>query len=125
MACILLILASAAAFVAGTATAQPTGELTLYRNGHFKGPSLGVAGPITHIDPPFTAKSIQITSGTAWEICSGNTFSGCKRIDKSLEATVFSVRSARLIAPVITTTIGPGAAPGTVDLPNQALRGFA
>jgi len=125
MARVLLILATAAAFVAGTASAQSTGELTLYRNGHFKGPSLGVAGPITHIDPPFTAKSVQITSGTAWELCTGNTFSGCKRIDKSVEAGVFSVRSARPIAPVITTSIGPGAAPGTVDLPNQALRGFA
>jgi hypothetical protein len=117
--------AAVAAIVAAAADAQSTGEMTIYSKGHFKGPSLGVGGPITHIDPPFTAKSIQITPGTAWEICSGNTFSGCKRVDKSIEAGIFSVRSARPIAPVITTSIGPGAAPGTVDLPNQALRGFA
>jgi hypothetical protein len=125
MARVLLIVGGAAAFVAGTASAQSTGEMTIYNKGHFKGSSLGLAGPLTHIDPPFTAKSIQITPGTAWEICSGNTFSGCKRLDKSVDAMVFAVRSARPIAPVITTTIGPGAAPGTVDLPNQALRGFA
>jgi hypothetical protein len=118
-------LAGVAAIVAGSANAQATSEMTIYSRGHFKGPSLGVGGPITHIDPPYTAKSIQITPGTAWEVCSGNTFSGCKRIDKSLESTVLSVRSARPIAPVISTAVGPGAAPGTVDLPNQSLRGFA
>ena len=118
-------LAGAGLLVASAAAAQSTGEMTIYSKGHFKGPSLGLGGPLTHIDPAFTAKSIQITSGTAWEICSGNTFSGCKRIDKSVDSMVFSVRSARPIAPVITTSIGPGAAPGTVDLPNQALRGFA
>ena len=122
----LLAMAGAAAVLAGSAaSAQSTGEMSIYSKGHFKGPSLGVGGPITHIDPPFTAKSIQITPGTAWEVCSGNTFSGCKRIDKSVESGVFSVRSARPIAPVISTAIGPGAAPGTVDLPNQSLRGFA
>jgi len=120
-----MALAGAAVTLATAASAQATGEMTIYSKGHFKGPSLGLGGPLTHIDPPFTAKSIQITPGTAWEICSGNTFSGCKRLDKSVEAMVFSVRSARPIAPVITTSIGPGAAPGTVDLPNQALRGFA
>lgn len=118
-------LAGAALLLAGTANAQTTGEMTIYSKGHFKGPSLGLGGPLTHIDPPFTAKSIQITPGTAWEICSGNTFSGCKRLDKSVDAMVFAVRSARPIAPVISTAVGPGAAPGTVDLPNQSLRGFA
>jgi hypothetical protein len=110
---------------AAAANAQSNGEMTIYSKGHFKGANLGVSGPLTRIDPPFPAKSVQITPGTAWELCSGNTFSGCKRIDKSIEAGVFSVRSARPIAPVITTSIGPGATPGTVSLPNQALRGFA
>lgn len=118
-------LAGAALLAAGAANAQSTGNITIYTQGHFKGPNLGLAGPMTHIDPPFTAKSVQITPGTAWELCTGNTFSGCKRIDKSVESGVFSVRSLRPIAPVITAPDGPGAAPGTVDLPNQALRGFA
>jgi hypothetical protein len=122
---LLKIAGLAAVVFASSAGAQASGEMTIYSKGHFKGPSLGVGGPITHIDPPYTAKSIQITPGTAWEVCSGNTFSGCKRIDKSVESGVFSVRSARPIAPVISTAVGPGAAPGTVDLPNQSLRGFA
>jgi len=125
----LLAMAGAAAVLAGgAASAQTTGEMTIYSKGHFKGPSLGVGGPITHIDPPYTAKSIQITPGTAWEICSGNTFTGCKRLDKSDDAMVFSVRSARPIAPVITTRVGPGITQGpggTVELPNQSLRGLA
>jgi hypothetical protein len=77
----------------------------------------------------FTAKSIQITPGSAWEVCSGRTFTGCRRIDKSVESGVFSVRSARPIAPVIraapvaaTGAIGPD---GAVSVPNQSLRGFA
>ena len=122
----LLAMAGVAVVVAGSAaTAQTTGEMTIYSKGHFKGASLGVGGPITNIDPPYTAKSIRITPGTSWEVCSGNTFSGCRRIDKSLESTVLSVRSARPIAPVISTAVGPGAAAGTIDLPNQSLRGFA
>ena len=125
----LLAMAGAAAVLAGgAASAQSVGEMTIYSKGHFKGPSLGVGGPITHIDPPYTAKSIQITPGTAWEICSGNTFTGCKRLDKSDDAMVFSVRSARPIAPVITTRVGPGITQGpggTVELPNQSLRGLA
>jgi hypothetical protein len=118
-------LTGAALLTAGTASAQSSGEMTIYSKGHFKGGNLGLGGPLTHIDPPFTARSIQITPGTAWEICSGNTFSGCKRLDKSVDAMVFSVRSARPIAPVISTAVGPGAAAGTIDLPNQSLRGFA
>jgi hypothetical protein len=128
----LLAMAGAAAVVAGgAASAQANGEMTIYSKGHFKGPSLGVGGPITHIDPPYTAKSIRITPGTAWEICSGHTFTGCKRLDKSDEAMVFSVRSARPIAPVIRETVGPVGATGAIgpggaaNAPNQALRGFA
>ena len=122
---LMMTMVGAAALAAGAASAQSTGEMTIYSKGHFKGANLGLGGPLTHIDPPFPAKSVQITPGTAWEICSGNTFSGCKRLDKSVEAMVFSVRSARPIAPVISIAVGPGAAPGTVDLPNQSLRGFA
>jgi hypothetical protein len=127
---VLAILFAGAALVAGAAAdAQSTGEMTIYSKGHFKGPSLGLGGPLTHIDPPFNAKSIQISPGSAWEICSGNTFSGCKRLDKSVDAMVFAVRSARPIAPVIraapvaaTGAIGPD---GAVNGPSPSLRGFA
>lgn len=118
-------MAGAAVLLAGTANAQSSGEATIYSNGHFRGPSLSLSGPRTRIDPPFTARSVQVSPGSAWELCSGNSFSGCKRIDKSIESAVFSVRSARPIAPVIVNSIGPGGAPGSSSLPNQALRGFA
>jgi hypothetical protein len=120
-------LAGAAMALAGAA-AQSTGEMTIYSKGHFKGANLSLAGPLTNIDPAFTAKSIQITPGSAWEVCSGRTFTGCKRLDKSDEAMVFSVRSARPIAPVVTTRVGPGITEGpngTIEPPNQSLRGLA
>jgi hypothetical protein len=121
-------IAGAAALLAGAAEAQTTGEMTIYSKGHFKGANLGLAGPLTNIDPVFTAKSIQITPGSAWEVCSGKTFTGCKRIDKSVESGIFSVRSARPIAPVIATRVGPGITEGpdgTIEPPNQSLRGLA
>jgi hypothetical protein len=121
-------MAGAGLLLAGTASAQSSGEMTIYSKGHFKGANLGLAGPLTNIDPAFNAKSIQITPGSAWEVCSGRTFTGCKRIDKSVESGVFSVRSARPIAPVITTRVGPGITQGpggTLELSNQSLRGLA
>jgi hypothetical protein len=119
------VLGLGAAIGASAAAAQANGEATIYSKGHFKGYSLSFTGPLTRIDPPFTAKSIQISPGSAWEFCTGNTFTGCKRLDKSVEAGIFSVRSARPIAPVISTAVGPGAVVGAIDLPNQSLRGFA
>jgi hypothetical protein len=124
------LFAGAALVSAGAADAQSTGEMTIYGKGHFKGPSLGLSGPLTHIDPPFNAKSVQLSPGAAWEICSGQTFTGCKRLDKSDESMVFAVRSARPIAPVIRESTGPVGAtgsigPGVVNAPNQSLRGFA
>lgn len=121
------ILASSAVVAAGAANAQSTGEIKIYGQRHFKGPSIGLAGPMTHIDPPFTAWSIEITPGTAWEVCSGNTFSGCKRLDKSVEYGAFSIRSIRPIAPVIVTRISgsaTGAASGPGSPPNLSLRGL-
>ena len=120
-------LAGAAMALAGAAQAQSTGEMTIYSKGHFKGANLGLAGPLTNIDPVFTAKSIQITPGSAWEVCSGRTFTGCKRIDKSDEAGLLG-RSARPIAPVDPSRVGPAITEGpngTVSAPNQSLRGLA
>lgn len=119
-------LAGAAAMAGASVSAQTTGEMTIYSKGHFKGSSLGIAGPLTHIDPPMSARSIKITEGTAWEVCSGNTFTGCRRIDKSVEAGIFSVRSARPIAPVIAGSMAPGMAiVGGVAVPTPSLRGYA
>jgi hypothetical protein len=111
------------------ASAQRTDAdtITLYDRGNFKGRSLTFEGP-TRLSSPFNAKSIKFPEGKAWELCSGNTFTGCKEFNRSDSAMVFNVRSARPVAPVITSA--PGGAPiasvGTVGGgPWPSLRGLA
>jgi hypothetical protein len=121
----MVVAGTVALLASAAANAQAPGEATIYGRAHFDGPSLSFTGPVTRINPPFTAKSVQVAPGTAWELCSGNTFSGCRRIDRSIPSGVFSVRSARPIAPVITTTIEGAAGVNGASPPNQALRGVA
>jgi hypothetical protein len=105
--------------------AQGDGSLILYSKGHFQGARRAISGPAQYMSP-FTIKSVAIPEGTSWELCSGNTFSGCKRFSKSDPATVFRVRSAR---PVGTSAAGPVAAVGAVaPIPppgGPSLRGMA
>jgi hypothetical protein len=100
--------------------------ITLYGKGHFKGHRITLEGS-TRLSSPFAAKSVQIPAGKAWELCSGNTFTGCKEFNGSDESMIFNVRSARPIAPVITSSQGsPAAAIGTVGGgPWPSLRGLA
>ncbi len=100
---------------AGSGNAQSGGAAVIYGNGHFKGRSMTLTGPLQGMEEAFTAKSIRIPEGQAWEFCSGKTYSGCKRVDQSVKAGVFTVRSARPIAPVVRSA---------VESPNQSLRGF-
>jgi len=107
---------------------QPDDQATMYDKGHFKGRNITLEGP-TRLQTPFTAKSLKIPDGKSWEFCSGNTFTGCKEISQSDETTVISVRSARPVAPVITsapTVGGPAASVGTVGGgPWPTLRGLS
>lgn len=107
----------------GGASAQGQNEstITIYQRSHFKGGSISLSGPMRGIDPVFTAKSVQITGSGAWELCSGLTYSGCKRVDSTVEAGVFTVRSLRPVAPVI--RIEPGSPGATGDVANRSLRG--
>ena len=82
--------------------------MTLYGRGHYKGPRLVLDGPARAMNLPFTVKSVNIPAGTSWELCSGNTFTGCKRFSQSVPAMAMPVRSAR---PVGKSVIVPG---GTV-----------
>lgn len=110
-----LRLACAGAFLAaGPALAQTGGPAVIYANGNFKGYSMTLTGPLQGLETAFTAKSIKIPEGQAWEFCSGRTFSGCRRVDSSVKAGVYSIRSARPIAPVIRAT---------VDAPDQSIKG--
>ena len=122
----LIWVAGAAALLSVAAEAQSDSEMTIYLHGHFSGPSITLSGPMRNIDPEFTAKSVKITGDSAWELCNGATFTHCRRIDKSVESGVFSVRSARPVAPIIVNRIpgspsGPAGASGSP--PNLSLRG--
>ncbi|HZU51937.1 MAG TPA: hypothetical protein VE968_08710 [Sphingomicrobium sp.] len=116
MSRILALLAGTTALAATSAQAQQSAQAEIYTRGAFKGPSMTFTGPTQHIDPAFTARSIRISGSAAWELCSGNTYTGCRRVDKSLPGAVFIVRSARPVAPVMVSHVSP---------PNQALRGVA
>lgn len=98
--------------------AQNNGSATIYGKGHFKGPSISLSGPRQRIDPPFVVRSIRIPEGSAWELCTGSTFSGCRRIDKPMEAAVFTVRSARPVAAVLVAS-------GSILNVSGTLRGVA
>ena len=110
------------------ASAQQDDQATIYDKGHFKGRSITLDGP-TRLQTPFSARSIKIPQGKAWEFCDGNTFTGCKEINQSDETTIITVRSARPIAPVITSappSSGPAASVGTVGGgPWPTLRGLS
>jgi hypothetical protein len=109
------------------ASAQQDEQATIYDRGHFKGRSITLEGP-TRLQTPFRAKSIKIPEGRAWELCSGNTFTGCKEFNASDRATVVSVRSARPVAPIITSA-PPGSAAASVGTvgggPWPSLRGLS
>ena len=120
--------AVAACLAPAQASAQQDEQATIYAKGHFKGRSLTLEGP-TRLQTPFSARSIKIPQGKAWELCSGNTFTGCKEFNVSDEAMIVNVRSARPVAPVITSAPpggGPAASVGTVGGgPWPSLRGLS
>ena len=117
--------AAIAVLLPGQAQAQEQApaELTMFAKGRYKGATYSVSGASQSMRIPFTVKSVQIPEGQAWELCSGNTFSGCKEFTESDPSTVINVRSVRPIAPRITTvapTVG-----AVVTGPNPSLRGMA
>jgi hypothetical protein len=117
-----------ASLLPGQASAQQDEQATIYYQGHFKGRSITLEGP-TRLQTPFTARSIKIPQGKSWELCSGNTFTGCKEFNASDEAMIVNVRSARPVAPIITSappSSGPAASVGAVGGgPWPTLRGLS
>lgn len=118
----ILALAAAAggAAIGSAAAAQVDGEATLYSSSHFKGFSLSLSDPRQSIDA-LVVKSIQMAPGSAWDLCSGNTFTGCKRFSQSTSSMVMTVRSARPVAPA-TAGVSSGAG---VTGSGASLRGLA
>ena len=115
--------ALAALLPAQSRAQEQQAELTLFARGHYKGANYSVAGASQSMRVPFTVKSVQIPEGAAWELCSGNTFSGCKEFTESDPSLVMTVRSVRPVAPRITT--GGASVAAGVTGPNPPLRGMA
>ena len=115
-------LAALALTLSAQAAAQQ-GEVTLYTQGHFKGPSRTIDQATTAL-PAMTVKSVKVAPGTAWELCSGNTFTGCKQFSQSDDGTVQSVRSVRPIAPPIAESVALPSA-GPIAGAGPSLKGLA
>jgi hypothetical protein len=121
----LLISAGALALLLATpAAAQPANELTLYSNGHFGGARYGVSAPTQNLRIPYLVKSISVPPGTDWELCTGNTFSHCKRFSQSVDSMAMTVRSARPVGTSGAIAALPGMA-GAPAGPSPSLRGMA
>ena len=106
--------------------AQASGEMTLHGKGHFKGMQKVIAGPRQYIEPPFVVKSVTIPAGTQWELCSGNTYSGCRQISQSVAGMVMTVRSARPVAGILPADATEATASGQpLRGTGRSLRGLA
>lgn len=89
------------------ALAQPADQAILFGRALFKGPAITVSGP-TRSMGGFVVKSLKLSPNSAWELCTGNTFTGCTKFSQSRSGMVITVRSARPVAPPITaSTIAP------------------
>ena len=101
----ILAIATAVALstAAASASAQASDEAVLFNAALFKGAQLRISGPTQSI-PAFVVKSLQVPPNTAWELCTGNTFTHCQRFSESKRGMVMTVRSARPVAPPISAT---------------------
>lgn len=103
------------------ASAQMNSEVSLFGKGRFMGARTAVRGPV-QFNQPVVVRSIVLPAGTEWELCSGNTYTGCRQFRETTAAMVMTVRSARPVAAVIPAS-RELAADGTAR--GQSLRGVA
>jgi hypothetical protein len=106
-----LVLLPLVAMMSVAVKAQEPGTLTLFSRGHFTGPGVTFSRPTSPITA-LNVKSVRISPGAVWELCSGNTFSGCQRISESKAGIVRTVRSVRPVSAPI---------PQTVALPSDGI----
>jgi hypothetical protein len=103
------------------AQADVEGEVTLFSRGRYGGARYVIAGPQQGIRIPFAVRSVQLPEGVDWEFCTGNSFTGCRRLSQSMPAIIMTVRSARPVsASAAAAAVTPGVAP-----PSPSLRGVA
>lgn len=96
------------------------GEVTLFSRGRYGGATYVIAGPQQGIRMPFAVRSVRLPEGVTWEFCTGNTFTGCRRLSQSMPAIVMTVRSARPVSASAAVAVSAGVAP-----PSPSLRGVA
>ena len=116
-----------AELVPSQASAQTASEMTMFSRGQFKGTRYASTGPRRSIDPPLTVRSVIIPPGTQWELCSGNTFTGCRQFAQSQGSMGMTVRSVRPVPPVRTSRqpAPPTATGRNATGRSQSLRGWA
>lgn len=119
----ITVTAIAVAAASSSASAQTGGDAVIFSHALFKGASMTISGP-TRSMGGFVAKSIQLPPNSAWELCTGNTFTGCKRFSQSRSSMVMTVRSARPVAPPIPASATLSAAQPLTGS-NASLRGLA
>jgi hypothetical protein len=110
---IVAVLGFAGAVTASPAAAQSNGDATLYGHGNFRGGGLVLSGARERMDP-VQVESLQLAPGSAWELCSGRTFTGCRRFSESRKSMVMTVRSARPVE---------GAIPESATASGEGLKG--
>ena len=128
MSKVMIGAALAAAALAGPVQAQTAGgELVLFSKGHFKGVSRHLDGPSQYMEV-FTVRSVQVPPGEEWDLCTGNKFSGCRRVsasDPTTAMTIRSVRPAGQAALAAATAAAVAAGVPVASVAPQVLRGFA
>lgn len=112
----------AAVLASGASAQDAANEVVLFSKGNYTGSRYTLHGPGQSLKVPWVVKSVRLPEGKAWDFCNGNTFSGCKTLNKSEPSTALTVRSARPGGMAIAKR-GTVLPPGT--LTEQSLRGFS
>lgn len=112
-----LLAAALASVAAVPATAQTSGEMTLYSNSNYSGARYVVTGQRNILDLGFTVRSVRMANGESWKLCSGEQLRNCTTYRSSTQSIRMDVRSA---APVASGSTKPQ--PGQFG---QSLRGMA
>jgi len=116
-----------AAWLPAQSVAQTSRDMSLFSKGNFKGARSSVAGP-SQFGRPLVVRSVVIPSGTEWELCSGNTYTGCRQFRESKPSMVMTVRSARPVAAILPSAVAasPGEAVRSIgSAAGPSLRGTA
>lgn len=116
-----------AASLPSEAVGQADGGVAAYSQGHFRGFRTLINGPSKY-RRPLVVRSLTVPAGTAWELCSGLTYTGCRQVQGSVPSMVMTVRSARPVAAVLPASAAiPGNSTGASGATGSgaSLRGMA